>query len=78
MSTAATNANPRPSVASAGQGVAYPLGDDKRFTTARARAALRGVALMRTHPADGPVKVFFEHAGRLGEVRSLDDLEGLL
>jgi len=54
-----------------------PVLTAKAWHTACARAALKGVTLLRTDPADGPVRVFCQASGITREVRSLDDMEGL-
>lgn len=46
----------------------------KAFETTRARLALRGVALYRTDPADGPGRVFVEIDGAVKALRSIEDL----
>ena len=48
---------------------------DKAFQTLRAKLALRGYALSRTHHDDGPV-VF--HVNRWGMVRELRDLASVV
>ena len=56
-------------------------GADKSFATLRARAALQGITVLRTDPADGPVRLFLERTGifpQWRQVRSIDDLEVLI
>ena len=48
------------------------LSDDKPFKTLQAAFALKGHALCRTDPKDGPVILY---AGRWGMVRALRDLD---
>ena len=50
----------------------------KAWDIIRARTALQGVALLRTDPQDGPVRLLVEHDGIVRELRSLDDLEALI
>ena len=50
----------------------------KRFATARAQAALAGVALMRTDPTDGPVIYLAQRADRVRVLHTVDDLEAVL
>ena len=47
----------------------------KAFATARATAALNGYALLRTDPADGPVRFLVERFGLAREVGSIEELE---
>lgn len=44
----------------------------------RARAALHGVALLRSDHRDGPVRLLAEYDGIVRELRSLDDVEALI
>ena len=55
-----------------------PLPDPKAWDTLRARAALHGVALLRTDQRDGPVRLLAEHGGIVRELRSLDDVEAVV
>lgn len=48
------------------------------FSTLQARAALAGLALIRTDPADGPVQLFLMRHGRHRELANMDDLEALI
>ena len=50
----------------------------KRFATARAQAALAGVALMRTDPIDGPVIYLAQRDDRVRVLHTVDDLETVL
>ena len=58
--------------------VSAPLIDAKAWTNMQARAALHGVALLRTDHRDGPVRMLAEFSGIVRELRSLDDVEALL
>lgn len=50
----------------------------KAFATLQARFALAGLALVRTNPADGPVRLFLARHGRVREVATIDELEALI
>jgi len=52
--------------------------DEKRFKTLCADAALRGLAVLRTDAADGPVRVVALRGRQAFLVDRLDDLESLL
>ena len=52
-----------------------PLLDSKAFATARAAAALNGYALLRTDPADGPVRFLIERFGLVREVGSIEEVQ---
>lgn len=52
--------------------------DEKRWATARARAALKGYLLLRTDPADGAQRVLVERYGVIRQLHDVGDLEGLL
>jgi hypothetical protein len=53
--------------------------DPKLWAEGQARAAMRGVQLLRTDPADGPVRMFLLASdGALKLVRCRDDLEGVI
>ncbi len=49
----------------------------KAWATLQARAALHGLALVRTDPADGPVRVFVQRGGVVRELYCIDELEAL-
>ena len=55
-----------------------PLLTPKAWDTIRARAALHGVALLRTDQRDGPVRLLIEHGGIVLELRNLDDVEAVV
>ena len=50
----------------------------KSFETLRARAALAGLQLLRTDPADGWVRYFVLRRNTVRELTTIDDLEALL
>lgn len=50
----------------------------KPFATLQARAALAGIALLRSDPQDGPVRVLAQIAGAWRELRTPDDLESVI
>jgi hypothetical protein len=52
--------------------------DSKLFKTLQASAALGGYALVRSDPADGPVRLFLERFGLVQEVTLRDLVERLL
>ena len=52
--------------------------DGKAWHSLRARAALAGLTLLRSHPADGPARLLIQRFGAWREVRNLDDLEDLV
>lgn len=53
--------------------------DEKLWREGQARAAIRGVQLLRTDPADGVVRILLLAGdGTLKLVRSRDDLEGVI
>lgn len=49
----------------------------KAWATLQARAALAGLAVFRSDPADGPVRLFVQRGSAVHELRSIDDLEAL-
>lgn len=51
---------------------------DKLFETLRAKAALAGLTLVRTDPADGYVRYFLIRRLTVRELHNLDDLEALV
>jgi len=55
-----------------------PCPGAKRLATARARASLVGVELMRTDPADGAVRFYAQRGDQVHQIRTLDDLEAVL
>ncbi len=50
----------------------------KRLATARARASLVDVELLRTDPADGDVRFYIQRGDQVHQIRTLDDLEAVL
>lgn len=53
--------------------------DPKLWAEGQARAAMRGVQLLRTDPADGFLRMFLlGHDGTLKLVRCREDLEGVI
>jgi len=50
----------------------------KPFETLRAKCALAGVILMRTDPADGPVRLLAARGTQVHLLRDVDDLEALV
>jgi hypothetical protein len=51
----------------------------KLWAEGQARAAMRGVQLLRSDPADGPVRMFLLASdGTVKQVRCRDDLEACL
>ena len=55
-----------------------PCPGAKRLATARARASLVGIELLRTDPADGAVRYYVHRGDQVHQIRSLDDLEAAL
>ena len=49
----------------------------KAWATLTARAALVGLAIFRTDPADGAVRVFVQSGASVRELRTVDDIEAL-
>lgn len=50
----------------------------KAWATLQARAALRGLSLIRTDPADGRIRLFLgDGQGAVRELFTVDDLEAL-
>lgn len=52
--------------------------DEKRYQTARALLAMRGVVMLRSDARDGAVRVLVEHAGTWHELRTPDDVEAAI
>ena len=50
----------------------------KTFETLRAKCALVGIILLRTDPADGPVRLLAVREGRVRMLHNIDDLEALV
>lgn len=53
-------------------------GDRKAFETFRAECALRGYALARSHPADGPTIYWASRWGLSRELRTLAEVEAFV
>ncbi len=51
---------------------------DKAWRTIAARAALVGLQIFRSHPADGPQRLLLERNGQWHEIKSIDQLEDLV
>lgn len=49
-----------------------------KFETLRARAALAGIEVLRTDPADGCVRYFVVRRRTVRELWTIDDLEALI
>ena len=49
----------------------------KRWDTVRAQAAIRGLALLKSDPQDGPVRLIALRGQQAFVLNSLDDLEAL-
>ena len=58
--------------------IASLTGDGKRWDTVRAAAALRGLTLYRTDPADGPVRLVAMRGRQSSVVDTLEQLEAQL
>jgi len=50
----------------------------KLWDTVRAQAAIRGLALMKSDPQDGPVRLIAVRGQQAFVLNSLDDLEAVL
>ena len=61
-----------------GAPLAPPRIAGKAWATFKARAALSGLALVRTHPEDGPVRLLVCRAGQWRELRTIEDMEALI
>lgn len=54
-----------------------PTGE-KAFKSLQAHVAMAGMQLMRTDARDGPVRIFAVSGSKVLEMRTVDDIEGLL
>ena len=54
------------------------VADQKAWHTVRAQAAIRGLALMKSDPQDGPVRLIAVRGQQAFVLNSLDDLEAVL
>lgn len=52
--------------------------EPKTWATLTARAAMAGYALLRTDPADGPVRLLVARFGLIQQIGGVADLEALL
>ncbi len=57
---------------------AHTAAADKEFSTLRAEAALRGHALHRSDPADGPVKYWATRWGVARDLQSIEDVRAFV